>query len=130
MVDESTVGATPRASREPFPGIARRASDELRAIARNVEDLEHAVGEATVGASDAECAQMLELQRLDGIRQRIEGVADFLGALSDEPPHEGGIDARAAAGFVRLAAMAARLGGFAPPADGDGASASAYELFD
>ena len=59
----------------------RRASNELRKTIVMVEDLEQVVGLAIALAGQAGADQMLELQKLDHIQQKILGVSDFLDAL-------------------------------------------------
>jgi len=75
-----------------------RAAGELRKAVGMVEDLEPVVGLAIALAGEADAEQMLELQKLDHIQQKILGVADFLDALGEGMPRDWRIDAKAAAG--------------------------------
>ena len=86
------------------------ASGELRQTVAMVEDLENVVGLAIAGVGRAGAHQMLELQKLDHISQKILGVADFLEALGDGLPPTWRVDARKASRRVLLAELGKRLG--------------------
>jgi len=87
-----------------------RTSCELRKVVGMVEDLEHVVGEAIARSGQAGADQMLELQKLDHIQQKILGVADFLEALSRSMPSDWRVDALSASRCVLLAELGAKLG--------------------
>lgn len=86
------------------------ASGELRNTVAMVEDLENVVGLAIRRAGGAGPDQMLELQKLDHISQKILGVADFLEALGEGLPGDWRVDAREASRRVLLAELGKRLG--------------------
>jgi hypothetical protein len=88
----------------------RRSSLELRKTIRMVEDMEQVVGLAIALSGKAEVDQMLELQKLDHLQQKILGVADFLDAVSHMMPADWMVDAKAASRSVLLAELGARLG--------------------
>ena len=98
------------ASREEAGVTLRRASSELRKVMGMVEDLEHVVGDAIAAAGTAEAEQMLELQKLDHISQKILGFADFLEALTEDMPEDWLVDAKRASRRVLLAELGAKLG--------------------
>jgi len=86
------------------------ASGELRNTVAMVEDLENVVGLAISLAGGAGPDQMLELQKLDHISQKILGVADFLEALGEGLPGDWRVDAHKASRRVLLAELGKRLG--------------------
>lgn len=86
------------------------ASGELRHTVSMVEDLENVVGLAIALAGGAGPDQMLELQKLDHISQKILGVADFLEALGEGLPGDWRVDAHTASRRVLLAELGKRLG--------------------
>jgi hypothetical protein len=86
------------------------ASGELRNTMTMVDDLENAVGLAIALAGGAGPDQMLELQKLDHISQKILGVADFLEALGEGLPGDWRVDAHKASRRVLLAELGRRLG--------------------
>jgi hypothetical protein len=96
--------------REAAASTLFRTSRELRRVMAMVEDLEDVVGLAISRTGQAETNQMLELQKLDHILQKIMGVADFLDALASAMPREWRVDAVAASRSVLLAELGAKLG--------------------
>jgi len=121
------------AQREEAATTFRRTSVELRKAITMIEDLEHIVGQAIALAGKAEAEQMLELQKLDHLSQKILGVADFIDALSNEMPPEWTLDAKRAARCVLLSELGAKLGdaeiAAAPPAPPTAPNNDPYELF-
>ena len=116
------------AHRDEAGATLRRASAELRKAIVMVEDLEQVVGLAIALAGEADAEQMLELQKLDHLQQKILGVADFLDALGDGMPADWRVDAKSASRCVLLADLGAKLGS----AQAEAAPAPAvdnYELF-
>jgi hypothetical protein len=108
-----------------------RVSVELRKAMGMVEDLEQVVGLAIALAGQADAEQMLELQKLDHLQQKILGVADFLDALGGAMSPDWLVDAKTASRCVLLADLGAKLGSaeaqdareIAPP------ELETYELF-
>jgi hypothetical protein len=98
------------AYREQVAVTLRRTSRELRKTMAMVEDLEQVVGLAIALAGGADAEQMLELQKLDHISQKILGVADFLDALTKSMPGDWVVDAKTASRCVLLAELGVRLG--------------------
>ncbi len=105
------------AYREEAAVTLRRTSRELRKTIGMVEDLEQVVGLAIALAGGADSEQMLELQKLDHISQKILGVADFLDELTRSMAPDWRVDAKAASRCVLLAELGARLGDGDLPAE-------------
>jgi hypothetical protein len=115
--------------REVAAATLRRSARELRKAIAMIEELEQIVGLAIALAGEAGSDQMLELQKLDHLQQKILGVADFLDALSEQMPPEWRLDAKGAARCVLLAALGARLGSPDAPEDRPVVAPENYELF-
>ena len=119
------------AYREQASVTLSRTSRELRKAVTMVEDLEQVVGYAIALAGKAEADQMLELQKLDHLQQKLLGVADFLDALGRGMSPDWKVDAKAASRCVLLAELGAKLGdeeiARSPPAAP--APEATYELF-
>ena len=98
------------AYREEAATTLRRTSRELRKAITMIEELEQVVGLAIALAQEASPNQMLELQKLDHLQQKILGVADFLDAVSEMMPPDWTVDAQGASRSVLLAELGARLG--------------------
>ena len=107
----------------------RRSARELRKTIRMVEDMEQVVGLAIALSGKAEADQMLELQKLDHLQQKILGVADFLEALSGMMPPEWQVDAKGASRCVLLAELGAQLGDPDTPYQQPIPVPETYELF-
>jgi hypothetical protein len=119
-----------QARREEAAVTLARTARELRKAVGMVEDLEQVVCLAIALAGEADAEQMLELQKLDHIQQKILGVADFLDALSETMPSEWRVDAKGASRRVLLAELGARLGDpEAANATPAAAEVDTYELF-
>ena len=117
------------AFREEAAVTLRRASDELRKAIGMVEDLEQAIGLAIALAGEAGAEQMVELQKLDHLQQKIIGVADFLDAVAAAMPTEWRIDAKRASRRVLLADLGARLGDAKAARPDNAPAQETYELF-
>ncbi len=101
---------TDRSARAGVSATLTCASDQLRQTVAMVEDLEDVVSLAISLAGRAGADQMLELQKLDHISQKIQGVADFLEALGEGLPPDWRVDAQKASRRVLLAELGKRLG--------------------
>ena len=117
------------AHREEAASTLHRSSRELRKTITMVEELEQIVGLALALAGDAGSDQMLELQKLDHLQQKILGVADFLDALSEQMPAEWRLDAKGASRCVLLAELGAKLGSPDAPDETEAVPPEKYELF-
>ena len=130
-ISKKTSGALGR-SQQPIAGALARTSEVLSEISGVIGDLEDVVGHAIGSAASVRELQIEELQKLDHVRQKIAGAAEFLEALSRLAPMEWLVDSQAAARSVPLTALAQRLGGGAPPTHEEiqaAAPADEYELF-
>ena len=119
-------------SLEPIGATIGRAGAELTKIVQTISDLEDVVGHAIGSASSTRELKIEELQKLDYVRQKIEGAAEFLNALMRDLPKDWLVDAKHAARAVALTDLATRLGGGKPAAHPERAlpSVDVYELFD
>ena len=113
---------------EPIATAIARAGNELDAVVAMIHELEDVVGHAINTAKSTEELQIEELQQLDHVRQKIEGAAGFLNALTKILPHEWLIDAGHAARSVSMSDLARRLGGH-QDAPRVVAAEDPYELF-
>jgi len=114
--------------REEASHALRRTSRELRKTVAMVEDLEGVVSHAMAGGARAE--QMVELQKLDHILQKILGVADFIDALCGLMSPLWTVDAKGASRCVLLAELGAKLGDPQAPSETEpNPEAETYELF-
>jgi hypothetical protein len=116
-------------SGEPAGVTLQRTSRELRKTMNMVEDLEQVVGVALSLSGEGCAEQILELQKLDHIQQKIMGVADFLDSLSQTMSADWLVDAKGAARCVLLAELGARLGDGAVPAADPVVASRGCELF-
>jgi hypothetical protein len=113
---------------EPIALAIARAGKELDAVVAMIHELEDVVGHAITTAKTTEELQIEELQQLDRVRQKIEGAAGFLNALTQILPHDWVVDAGHAAKTVAMSDLARRLGGHQDLAHA-GSSDDPYELF-
>ena len=132
-LDESPLSRARRQGRPATPEYApisetlRHVGSELRGLCAAAYDLEKAVG-ALISAPGAPGGLGTDglrgLQELDRLIQHIDGLADYLQALSRATEHLGEIDVSAARRLVKVARLADGLMGVAhrPPIvdDGDG----------
>lgn len=112
---------------EPIGTALERASVELEAVVQMIIDLEDVVGHAISSAKSTRELQIEELQQLDRARQKVEGAAEFLHALTLMLPEQWRIDAGHAARSVAMTELAHRLAGLAPHVTPP--APEAYELF-
>jgi hypothetical protein len=96
---------------EPISGMLERLGKELDTVVTMIHGLEDVVGHAISSAKSPHEIRIQELQEIDHVRQKIEGAAAFLKALTKTLPADWRIDAVAAAGNVGMSALARRLGG-------------------
>ena len=94
---------------KPLAEILRALGRELAELGRLAYDLQ--VTLSPCGQGCAETHQMLEsMQMLDPLTQRLQGMADFLGALAPGLPVDWMCDPTAATRILTLADLAHRLG--------------------
>ena len=115
----------------PVAGTLQRTSQELRGLADVADGIQSLVGELLVDRKSGDMGSLLQLQRLDHLRQSIAGIGDFLEALAATAPKHWLLDAAAASRVVSVSELGRRL---ASTHDGRlaaySASAGEYELFD
>lgn len=118
----------------PVAGTLHRASRELRGLAGATDGIQCLVSELLLDHKSTDVTSLLELQRLDHLRQSIAGIADFLEALAAAAPPHWLLDAKAASQAVTVSELAWRL---APALDARLVHANAHsaslgdcELFD
>jgi hypothetical protein len=93
----------------PVAGTLHRTSRELRALAAATDTIQCLVGELLLERKPTDVTSLLELQRLDHLRQSIAGIADFLDALGTAAPSHWRLDAMAASRAVSVLELAQRL---------------------
>ena len=123
-----TILEDPASRYEPVAATLGRVGAELAAVAGMIHSLEDVVGLAISTANTTRELQIEELQQLDRTRQKIEGAAEFLNALTEALPAEWLVDATNAARSVSMSDLARRFAGqaaFPAPAHQD----EVYELF-
>ena len=81
-------------SLEPIGATIGRAGAELIKIVQTISDLEDVVGHAIGSANSTRESRIEELQKLDYVRQKIEGAAEFLNALMRDLPKDWLVDAK------------------------------------
>ena len=129
---DNTGSGSHAGSLEPIGAPIGRAGAELVKIVQTISDLEDVVGHAIGSANSTRELRIEELQKLDYVRQKIEGAAEFLNALMRDLPKDWLVDAKHAARTVALTDLATRLGGGKPVAHPERAlpTTDVYELFD
>lgn len=113
---------------EPIGVAIGRAGSELDAIVQMIHELEDVVGHAINSARSTKELQIAELQQLDRVRQKIEGAAGFLNALTEALPADWLVNAGHAARGVAMSDLARRLGGRQELSNQE-APREVYELF-
>lgn len=114
---------------QPIALAIARAGAELDAVVRMIHELEDVVGHAITTAKSTKELQIEELQQLDHVRQKIEGAAGFLNALTETLPEDWLVDASHAARSVAMSDLARRLGGTHDPSALPAPVEEVYELF-
>ncbi|PHR92859.1 MAG: hypothetical protein COA69_05910 [Robiginitomaculum sp.] len=99
--------------------ILQTTADELRDLARKTDHIQAIVSQMITEGVDVSDTHIYELQSLDHITQSIDGLADFLCALSTDTPKDWAYTDLKAADCVKLEALAARLAGKVSPASNE-----------
>jgi hypothetical protein len=129
MTTRRTTGEAARPLHAPMGEVLARVAHELNHLSGRIGHVETLVGPLVLAAASRDAEMVRHIQDLDHIRQKAEGLADFLAALSLVAPGDCLVDAGGAARLVTLADLAARL---AFSDDGVAAPGAAYgdcELF-
>jgi hypothetical protein len=87
-----------------------RVTGELRRIEARLSTVEHAIGDAVLGAQSSLSRRFHDFQDLDRARQEVAGLAEFLDNLAGDVPSEWQVDACAASLSIALEALAFALG--------------------
>jgi hypothetical protein len=93
----------------PVAGTLDRASGELRRLVAVTDGVQHLVSQMLLDHRANDITSLIELQRLDFLRQSIAGIADFLEALAATAPPHWSLDVKAATQAVTLSELALRL---------------------
>jgi hypothetical protein len=93
----------------PLSDILGRMAQELRDLARTVDQLQDAVGRMTTSQLARDGETMRELQNFDRLEQALAGMADFSDSLARSASGEWRLNPHAAARAVPLGDLALRL---------------------
>jgi hypothetical protein len=93
----------------PLSDILGRMAQELRDLARTVDQLQDTVGRMTTRQLARDGETMRELQNFDRLGQTLSGVANFAEALGLAAAADWAVDPQSAARAVHLSDLAARL---------------------
>ncbi len=93
----------------PMGELLARVGRELGQLSGRLGRVETLVAPLILAAARSDAQLVRQIQDLDHIRQKVEALADFLAALALVAPDQLLVDASAAARFVSLADLAARL---------------------
>lgn len=104
--------------------VMANAAKELRTLTNSAHHIQGVVGKLIANSPSGADETIRDLQALDHITQSIEGLAQFLDALSGDTPSNWEYPDLAAADRVKLEDMARRLlnkpPNCSPPSDDDG----------
>lgn len=89
--------------------VMSNAATELRTLTESAHHIQNVVGKLISAAPSGAEETIKDLQSLDHITQSIEGLAQFLDALSGDTPSDWKYPDLAAADRVKLEDMARRL---------------------
>lgn len=105
----STAGGMARPLDAPLRDVLGRVAYELHHLSAGLRHVETLVGPLALAAGPLDGNIARDIQDLDHIRQKVDGIADFLAALMPVATDDCLVNARAAARRVTLADLAARL---------------------
>lgn len=103
--------APPDEHEVPMAELLAQVSDELRKLGSTACTVESAIEPLLVERSNDGMVGVQGLQELDRLIQYIDGLADYVGALSQAAQGIGGVDPRAARRLVKVAKLADGLAG-------------------
>jgi hypothetical protein len=109
MTKSTTPGEAAGALNAPLGDVLARVAHELNHLTARLQHVETMVGPLVVGVAPFDANLVHRIQDLDHIRQKVEGISDFLAALAPVVPNHYRVNARAAARLVTLPDVAARL---------------------
>jgi hypothetical protein len=113
---------------EPLPVTLERVARELRRLERDFLELEIHIADAIAAVGSAEFLNVMDLQKMDRMRQEMAGIAEFASAISKSAPHNVLIEAERLAMGVTLSELGRRLGG-GEQSESSAAAGSGFELF-
>ena len=122
-------GQAARPLHAPMADVLARVAHELNHLSGRIGHVETLVGPLVLTAAPRDADLLRHIQDLDHIRQKVEGLADFLAALALVAPGDCLVDAGGAARLVTLADLAARLAFSDDDAAAPGAAFGDCELF-
>ncbi|MGO9674984.1 MAG: hypothetical protein ACLPSF_12600 [Methylocella sp.] len=109
MTGRRTPGEADRPLHAPMGDVLARVAHELNHLSGRIVHVETLVGPLVLTAAPRDADLVHRIQDLDHIRQKVEGLADFLSALALVAPGDCLVDANGAARLLTLADLAARL---------------------
>ena len=95
----------------PIAELLAHVSDELRKLCTAAFEVEEAIEPLITDRGEKGLLSVQGLQELDRMIQTIEGLADYLGALSEACEGLGTVDPTAAQKLVKIAQLADGLAG-------------------
>ena len=122
-------GEAARPLHAPMGDVLARVAHELNHLSGRIGHVETLVGPLVLIAAPRDADLLRHIQDLDHIRQKVEGLADFLAALALVAPDDCLVDAGGAARLMTLADLAARLTLSYESAVATGAAFGDCELF-
>jgi hypothetical protein len=108
------------ADHAPIDELLRHVSDELSRLCAAAHEIEAIVTTLITDRGERGFQSLQGLQEMDRLIQHIDGMADYLGALSKAAEGLGAVDAGAARRLVKVARLADGLAGRSLPPLGDG----------
>ena len=99
------------AEQVPIADLLGYVSSELRKLCCAAYEVEEAVGPLITDRGQKGLEGVQGLQELDRMIQYIEGLADYLGALSEASANLGTVDPTAARKLIKVARLAEGLAG-------------------
>ena len=110
--------------------VLRQVEVEMQGLARKLATIEIVIGDVASQVTGLDPVIMHELQHIDAVRQSIEALSSFVGAVSAQTPATYVVDISTALRSVRLSAMAERLETPGAHAGDDQTAYGDFELFD
>jgi hypothetical protein len=110
-VTPTSLAALHAAEQVPIADLLGYVSSELRKLCSAAFEVEEAVGPLITDRSERGLVGVQGLQELDRMIQYIEGLADYLEALSEASVNLGTVDPTAARKLIKVARLAEGLAG-------------------
>ena len=113
----------------PFKDVLERVGQEMGELATAVHRIQSLVSILLREDAFHKTDNVHEMQSLDLIAQKMEGLSDFLNSLSQDVPSVWRVDTREAAQLLALSELVARLTFTDNPDDLAAVSAGDFEAF-